>query len=326
MRMLLARVQFLPLIMCGVICAQAVAETSQRSVQIVGRESATDTTDSVRLSDIAEVSSARISDDEIVIGLKKIVVAGSPLPGQEMLLEASQVLEKLKQNAVKLDDIGYTLPRSMKVTRAARIITHNELFAAVSDYLKNSGRDAVLRSLRYNEDQKVAPGDVSFEMVPYETSDSRRLGFSITAGVKGAPSTRFDAEAEIDQWREIPVASRALPKGSVVGPDDVVMARMNLAALSRDVARERGSILGMELGRNIGYGEPFTRGKLAIPPIIVSGSKVTMMYHGRHFEATATGIALESGLQDQTIKVRNDSSKKTVTGTVLATGLVEVKQ
>lgn len=314
------------LVVCCLAALPLRADESDRTVSITGRESVTVTTDIIRVSDIAEVMSSKVSDDDAVIALKKIQIDKSPLPGGEMLIEATQVLEKLRQNGVRLDEIGYALPRLMRVSRAARSITREELFNAVARYLRDSGRDCTLRDITYHEDQKVAPGDASFEMVPYETSDARRIGLNITASVKGAAPVRFDIEAEIDQWREVPVASRALSKGSVVGPDDVVMARMNLAALSRDVARDQGAVVGMELGRNIGYGEPFTRGKLAVPPVIVSGSKVTMMYRGRSFEATATGIALENGIQDQTIRVRNDNSRKTVAGTVLATGLVEVRQ
>jgi flagella basal body P-ring formation protein FlgA len=50
-----------------------------------------------------------------------------------------------------------------------------------------------------------------------------------------------------------------------------------------------------------------------------------MKYQSEFFEATASGVALENGGIGQEIKVRNDASKKVVSGQVLEAGIVRVQ-
>ena len=132
--------------------------------------------------------------------------------------------------------------------------------------------------------------------------------------------------SEPGERAEVPVARRPLPKGEVVGPDDVMMARMNISKLPKDVAAEGGGVVGYKVGKDVAPGEVFRLDKLAIPPLVESGTRVTLVYRSGLLEATATGTALDSGLAGQVVKVRNENSKKVVSGTVLETGLVEVKQ
>jgi flagella basal body P-ring formation protein FlgA len=111
-----------------------------------------------------------------------------------------------------------------------------------------------------------------------------------------------------------------------VGAGDLMMARLNLGSIPSDTAHEATSIIGLETSSNITYGEVFRKKKLAIPPLIESGSKVTMVYESKLFKATASGVALESGAAGQMIRIRNDGSKRVVSGEVVEPGLVRITQ
>jgi flagella basal body P-ring formation protein FlgA len=68
----------------------------------------------------------------------------------------------------------------------------------------------------------------------------------------------------------------------------------------------------------------FSAAAVAIPPVVEAGSRVTMMYRYGRLQASAIGVALESGTERQEIKVRNDSSKRVVSARIVDKDTVEV--
>jgi len=301
------------------------ADEGTRRIVITGKKEATVTTSQIRLSDIASVSSANSEDDEAVIALKKIIVERSPSPGKQSSLSGLQIVETLKANQVSFENVGYRFPNTITVSRAARTLSEPELEAVVMDAISRLGRDISLKTLLVKDAVAVPPGEIQLEVEPFDTSNPRRLGFNGRAISLDGSDSRFTIEAEIDEWRDVPVAKRPISKGQIVMPEDVMRARLNLAAIARDAEREENSIVGMQATRNIGYGEVFSTNKLFSPPLINAGSRVNMICRGNSFEATASGMALDAGALGQKIRVRNEASKKIVTGVIVSGELVEVK-
>jgi flagella basal body P-ring formation protein FlgA len=298
---------------------------ASRTVTIRGRQYSTVTASGVRLSDVADVTSERLKDDEAVIGLKKISLDKSPAPGKELTLSAATVLERIKAEGVNLDQVGYVFPRVMVVRRAGRLVSTAEVRSAIEEYLGESGRDVEIRNLNFSEDQYVTPGIIKFEVSSYNTLRGGELGFEIRARDENNEIVKFNVTASVEEWKQMPVANRSLGRGSIVGPEDVVMARMNLAGLPGDVARDPKQVLGFEASREIAVGQVFRQNNLAIPPVIDSGAKVILRYKSALMEATATGVSLEAGIKGQQIRIKNDGSGKVVYGTVVEPGLADVR-
>ncbi len=305
--------------------AETKAPANTASVRVMGRESAVVTTSEVRLGDVADVSSSNNTDDEVVIGLKRVVIAESPAPGEKINIGGAKILERLRAQGIELKQIGYSLARNISVERAARTLSKEEVIQQINKFLLDSGRDINLRELNFSEEVQIAPGEAEFKLSSFETGRNGELGFNIEARVEDAPVKNFKLVAQVDEWRELPVASRAMSRGSVIGPSDYAMARMNIAQVSRNSAAKIEDVLGKEVVQNIASGEAFALNKLNIPPVIRAGSKVTMLYRSKLLEASASGIALEDAIPGQTLKVRNENSKKVIFGVAREEGLVEVK-
>lgn len=317
------------LMVCQAVCFSAAAgavekKDQPRAVSIKGRASATVTRSEIILSDIADVFSAMPEQDEAVIALRKIRLNRSPSPGLSKTLSAADVLERLTAEGVDLNSVSYTFPRAISVNRAARELSSEEIRSAIEKSISLAGRDAAIRDIRYENPVYIAPGESQISAGMPMPGKPGQLLFDITASVTGETPLAFKAQVAVDEWTEIPVAKRALNKGSIVGDGDVMMARLNLRTLPRDAVVSDEHVVGLETANNISYGEVFRADKLVIPPVIKMGSKVTMVYKSKLFTATATGIALESGIAGQQVKVRNDSSKSIVVGTVIEPGLVGV--
>lgn len=307
--------------------ALAAPETprKERTIEVVGRAEATITGATVRLGDIAAVTSRDAREDDAVIALEKIVIEESPAPGRESALSAQRVLDRMKAGGVDLDTVAYTFPRTIVARRAARLVTEGELLPVIEAALKRSGRDIVVKRILLPSEVHVAPTETVAGVTPFTSRSQGRLGFTVAMRDDGGQGTSFNVEAIIDEWAQLPVAKRALSRGTIVTSDDVMLARLNVSGLPGDTAREERGVVGLATSGDISFGEVFRRNKLAIPNAIEANSRVTLVYRSAGFEATASGLALESGIVGSEVRVRNESSKKIVTGTILEPGLVGVR-
>jgi flagella basal body P-ring formation protein FlgA len=305
--------------------AAVPAQPAKRNITIQGRKEVLINSGAIRLGDIAEIYSERSQDDEAIIGLKKMQIQNSPAPGQSQVLEARQVLDSLKAQGVNLQEVGYVFPREINIKRASRSLAESEIRSVIEDFIGANSREVNVKRIEYPKDLQIFPGEIEVKAVPLNKTRSGHLDFDMSISAPGEQSLHFAASAVVDEWREVPVASRTLTRGAVVGTPDVIMARLNLAALPKDIATSAEGVIGLKVAEDLGEGEVFRSNKLAVPAIIEAGSRVSMIYREGRLEATASGTAMESAAQGQPIKVRNDNSKKVVIGTAIEPGMVEVR-
>jgi flagella basal body P-ring formation protein FlgA len=293
------------------------------AIQIVGKSQVTATEPILRLADIADVFSARQSENESVITLRNISLGSSPKPGETTELDARMVLDRLRDEGVRLDEIRYTFPRAVVVKRAFREVSLNEIEDALRGFLSRSRSDMELRRVEFASPVRVAANAAPVEAISYEVTNPGRIGVDFRA--RGTEDeVRFRMKALVDEWRMVPVAKRVIKSGATVSADDVELLRANVASVGKGVIDGLGDIIGATAARDIGQGEVFQKGSVIIPPTIVAGSRVTLLYRSGGLEASATGTALQSGAVGADIQVRNESSKKVVIGRVLESGIVSV--
>lgn len=302
----------------------ASAADQDKTIRITGRKSIVVTTTQVRLGDIAEISSKQIKDDEAVIGLQKVIIGDSPEPGKRSTFTAHRIVERLLEEGVSLDRVGYVLPRVVSVERAARQLGVEEITTALHDYLAEQKREITIREVKLSDPIFIAPGDVNFQIRTENNPYAGHLDFLVTALVAGEQPVSFRAKASCDEWRQVPVARRHIGRGSVVEEEDVIMARLNVGDLPKDASLELDQIIGQKVEGEVAMGDAFRGNRLQTPAIISAGSRVVLLYRTPLLEASASGVALESGSQDQEIRVRNVGSKKIVSGKVIEPGLVMV--
>ncbi len=302
----------------------------KRQIEVRGRSTVTVTTQRIRLSDIADISSPLNIEQDALVALRKIVIEKSPAPGKVLLLTAENIIGRMKEAGVDLSKVGYLFPRQIEVARASRLLGTDEIRNAVEEFLKTRSAEIKLNSIDYADDVFVVPGITKIEALK---SINARPGFiNIELKATVSPSeinelpeeTRFRVDASVDEWLEVPVATRPITKGALVEPGDVAMARLNLAAIPKDAAINQTRVIGLETKQNIGFGEVFRQNKLILPAVIDTGSKVNMRFRQGILEVVAKGTAIEAGTVGQAIKIRNDSSKKLIIGRVIEAGLVEV--
>lgn len=304
----------------------AVAESpsvSSSSIRLQGRAEAVVTEGTIRLGDIAQIDSPNVQDDEAIIHLKRISVGESPKAGDTMMLDGSRVLERLKDEGVRLDSVRYTLPRNISITRAFREVKMDELERALGAFIAKGEKQIEVKQIMMDKPVRVPTDSLGLEVVALQTTKPGHIGVDFKS-IAGSDEVRFQMKAIADEWRMMPVAIRPMMKGSIVSASDVQLTRMNGTSMGRDSLEHIADIVGRSLTKDVGQGEMFKASAVVIPPVVNAGSRVTVVFRQNRLEVTAVGTALENGGLGQDIRVRNDSSKKVVMGRVVEPGLVMV--
>lgn len=295
-----------------------------REIKILGKSESLVSGKRVTLGDIASISSPKVQDDPQIIELQRLDLIESPQPGKSATVSASTVLAKLREAHRDLSRIGYAFPRVMKIARAGRTLTMGEVEEAIRAALNRSNRDMELIRVNLKNSLVALPDYTTCTARFLSRNPNGAARFELVATTPEAEATSYIVEAQVEEWTTIPVASRAISSGSVIREGDISEARMSLRSVPPDAASATTQILGQEADRQINVGEVFRMNKLSIPAMISSGDQVLLRYKSALLEASTPGTALEDGIAGQSIRVRNDSTRRTILGTVIEPGLVGV--
>lgn len=134
--------------------------------------------------------------------------------------------------------------------------------------------------------------------------------------VKGAVAwMRLRAGVTVDQ----PVATRALPAGSVIGTDDL---RMEPTVRWGPPPADAGPVAeaGWVVKRPVAGGESLEGFRVAPPPVVSAGKPVKIFYNVGNVSVALDGVALNDAALGQAVRVRTSSRIGTVAGTAVAPG------
>lgn len=119
------------------------------------------------------------------------------------------------------------------------------------------------------------------------------------------------------------VAASMLPAGSVVGPNDVQEAEVDLAADTSPAVADAGDAIGRSLLRGLQPGEALRQNQLKQRQWFAAGETVELLARGPGFAVASVGQALGAGLDGGSVRVRTESGR-VVTGTAVAERRVEL--
>ncbi len=157
----------------------------------------------------------------------------------------------------------------------------------------------------------------------YDSRTGRFTAMLSVAG-QGLDPMNLRIAGQVREMIDVPVAVSELPVGTIVGPDDVRMARVSVSSLHGEVVRTIDKTTGLQLVHTIQPGQPLSPSDLVRPTLVRRGTQVRLRLDAAGLSVTGQGIALESGSAGQRIKVRNPGSRTILEGVVVGPGLVRV--
>lgn len=125
-------------------------------------------------------------------------------------------------------------------------------------------------------------------------------------------------------WRPAVVVTSALAAGAELGPSDLALAEVDIAASPSPVFTDPAALAGRRLALAVTPGAALRQQHLAQRQWFAAGETVTLAVQGEGFTASTEGQALNPGVDGQPVRVRVGSGR-IITGLPTGTRRVEVR-
>ncbi len=139
-----------------------------------------------------------------------------------------------------------------------------------------------------------------------------------------APSWRLKLSANSTVKTQVLVASNSLSKGHRLQSSDYQLQNMVLSTPQKAFFY-KDTLNGRKLKRKLTAGDVITSKHLELEYAVKKDDTVTIFLKSGTFSLTTEGIAEQSAVLGDTIKIRNKQSGKQLIGTVIGTRQVEVR-
>lgn len=202
----------------------------------------------------------------------------------------------------------------------AAVYGRDDVVAAVSEALAARGAGDRLELELANRDIAVEGPDerIAIELVDFDR-DSRRFVALVAAG---GEKSRLTGRAF--QVFDVPVLTRPLAAGEVIGEADLEWLPVRADRLDRNAATGAAQLVGMTPARGLKAGRAVKVSEVRPPLLILKGALVTMSVTAPGLTLTATGRALDDGADGEIVRVLNVQSKRTVEGVVSGQNQVRI--
>lgn len=144
------------------------------------------------------------------------------------------------------------------------------------------------------------------------------------AGRLAADTRIGDAVATVRVTGPMVRAGRRLPRGLVLDASDLAVSESDAGDALLAPLLAAGDLVGAKTVRPIARGELLTTTLVRVPPLVSSGQLVTTIARLGRVRVEGKAVAAQRGILGQVIRLVNPDSRKTLHGTVVGPGRVEV--
>jgi flagella basal body P-ring formation protein FlgA len=155
---------------------------------------------------------------------------------------------------------------------------------------------------------------------------AKRVGQS-TLGVKCPDKSGWKIYIPVDlkRFAQVVVSKQALPRGTIIGQQDILLVKQDLSQLNYGYFKSADEVIGMQLKRTVRRGEALSPGNLRPRRLVQRGDIVTIVAEVQGLTVRVKGNALTDGFRGESIRVKNQRSKRILQAEVIAPGIVKVR-
>lgn len=149
---------------------------------------------------------------------------------------------------------------------------------------------------------------------------ARRQSSRVTVKVScdGDVAWKVYVPVQISSFADVVVVTRALPRGHVLGPDDVALRRDNVTSQSAGYLMTLAAATNRVLRQSVSAGAVLTPAQLKRNDAIVRGQAVTLVARQHGISIRMAGIAMDSGPVGARISAKNANSGTIVEGVIVS--------
>lgn len=228
--------------------------------------------------------------------------------------------------------IGLTLSLAVSAQPPAGPQPNAQLRQAVDRFMtsyigKLKARQAPKTRIEYS----VAPFDNRLDVadcsqpLKIDTRDNLQPTARINLQVSCQPENwSIYLPVDLAMYRPVVVSVKPLTHGSTVGADDVQLAELNVSQLSGQYLSSLDEVIGKDVKRSITAGLPVQQSQLMPPLMVKRGEAVMIRATSSIVAVKVSGIALTDGRLGEQIRIKNQSSSRIVSATMVGPNLAEV--
>ena len=253
------------------------------------------------------------------------VLGPGPGPGGRIVVEAPQLAAIARQFGV--DWRPASAADRAVLERAGRPLRREDAIEAVRAALVAAGAasDCDIELAGFTPPLvplEVTPHPVVSDL-DYDAASGR---FGAVLSIAGEAMQPIDLRigGRVDDTVELPVATRRLAAGAVIGPDDMHVARVRTSLVHGEMVWRPSDAVGLQLRHPVAAGQALAVIELTRPSLVQRGASVLMVLESPGIALTAQGQALEAGAVGERIRVLNPSSRAVVEAEVTGANSVRV--
>lgn len=253
------------------------------------------------------------------------VLAPAPAPGRTTVLDAAS-LNRIAR-AFGFSWRAQSPYDKTVIRRAATVISADQITQALKSALAEKGIEGRFDVELYNRALSFTmPGEISpaLEVGSLEY-DPARTEFQATVSVPAAAQAGgkpFHVSGRVHRLVDVPVLSRRLRNGDLIGKDDLQSVEMRLSDIDPSIVTDPAKLVGQTPRRGLSELRPVRIEEIQQPVAVAKGDMVTMMLSNKSLNLITQGRALESGAAGETVRIVNPSSNQVVEAVI--TGIKQV--
>ena len=215
------------------------------------------------------------------------------------------------------------------VRREATVVPYELIESKLRNNLKNQGVSGRYNiNLSTKKPAIVLPFDMDENVEISSLSYDRNKDYfkaTLVAPSVDNPVQRIKVSGIIDRLVTVPILSKNLRNGDVIGDGDIEMIEISQNDLQHNMITSKEKMLGMT-PRRIAYAGKFVQdGTLIKPQLVQRGENVNITFTEGSLVLSAKGKALQSGAKGDIVRVTNANSSRTVDAIVSGSHQVIVR-
>lgn len=273
----------------------------------------------VNLRAVVAVDTPEITVRDIFPGAQSEAVIGkTPAPGRRLVLDAYTLQRIAKRHKIQWH--ARTRFEQSVVTRRSRVLNPAEIETTLRRALIRQGLtdDHQVELSNRSLNIRVATNMSQPYYIENSVIDRRsgRVSAFLTVGTETGEKLKYRLDGFTYSVIEIPVPNRRVRRGEIIKAGDVIWKKVRKDDVGRNVVRDRKTVVGQSARRYLAANRKMMIDDLEAPKLVRKGSLVTIHLDTSNLRLTAKARASEDGALNQTIRVVNVRSRKTVEAVV----------
>lgn len=273
-----------------------------------------------------------VQNDQIVMGdlfdgLDNTImpqrVSVAPAPGRRIIFDP-RMLDQIAR-AHNLDWHPTSTLDAVTVERAAQTIGAEQIIARLQQDIarKYDGYDKVTIVLD-NPGQNVmlpttVPASFSISNLTVDPT-SRRMNAILTAPAEGTPIVQTSIAGRAVPLRDVPVLAEGHRSGQMIRREDLVMLPTPVDRIGTEVLTNPDDMVGKIVKRGINARALIKNQDVQLPMLVKRGEMVNVSMKQGVMALSMRARALEDGARGDTVRVQNQTTKKTIDVIITGSG------